>query len=162
MSLKQHHLTMIDDAIHQYTVACVQATKASAPGHTPDMRPYRRALDQAIANYAQACRVADIEPKGFDVEAAKRGEPIEVNNAVGDWVPAQFIGMTSGGRIAIEFGADGVCLYTPDQVRMVPKKPRVVFVQFYAGGKAEWFDREIIGVGSTNAFAYNVPVELPE
>jgi len=64
--------------------------------------------------------------KPFDLEAAKRGEPIQtIKGGL-----LYFIGVTRSGSIMIETESCYTSPFKPDQLRIAPKK-RTVWVNFY-------------------------------
>src|SRR6185437_5946156 len=65
-----------------------------------------------------------LKMKPFDLEAAKRGEPIEYL-AVGYWVPCSFIGATSLQYPVIEQKDGSVFETFGSRLRMAPKKVTV-------------------------------------
>lgn len=96
------------------------------------------------------------ELKPFDLEAAKRGEPICLYN--GDLF--HFVGVCLGGTVVVQY-MKGTALQerTPDQLRMAPKK-RTVYVNIYPDRTAYW-DYEPM-IGAENAIAIAIPVEIEE
>jgi hypothetical protein len=112
--------------------------------------------------------------KPFDLEAAKRGEPIHVLFD-GTWTDAHFVGMNRIGHVVTEgtYQCGAFATWTTGSVRMAPKK-RTVYVNLYAQenplcrGKGQfgvWHDTadaaEASG-DSTSAIALAVPIEIEE
>lgn len=108
------------------------------------------------------------ELKPFDLEAAKRGEPV----CLFDGTPVHFVGVSLGGRAVTQ----GVSTHTlnedsPHHLRMAPKK-RTVWVNIHSiEGVAAWYDSKnkaesmhAFGVsqGNSQAIAIAVPVEIEE
>jgi hypothetical protein len=58
----------------------------------------------------------------FDLDAAKRGELIEVNTNTDVWEKLYFIGMTSAGRVAFESQSGSLWHVPVNKVRMAPRK----------------------------------------
>lgn len=69
--------------------------------------------------------------KPFDLEAAKRGEPIVRCYADDRTEPVTFVGSISTGEVAVEHKDQNIYRYWPEELRMAPKKitlhTRVVF-----------------------------------
>ena len=72
--------------------------------------------------------------KPFDLEAAKRGEPIQVNfydeKGRYTWTDVHFVGTTQESQIMIQFGNGCCSIKDADQLRMRPCKRRF-FVNLY-------------------------------
>lgn len=80
--------------------------------------------------------------KPFDLEAAKRGEPIEFQSLAGGWTRAHFVGISLGGIPIIQHynGGDLEIVPYTHLLRMAPKK-RTVYVILAAKGYG-WQIRE--------------------
>ncbi len=44
--------------------------------------------------------------KSFDLEAAKRGEPVEFYSEIGDWLPIHFVGASRHGLPVLQLGGE--------------------------------------------------------
>ncbi|NML34902.1 hypothetical protein [Paraburkholderia antibiotica] len=111
--------------------------------------------------------------KPFDLDAAKRGEPIQAR-IDGEWNNVKFVGLGWADAVIVDHVSLGMLRYSgdlSDWLRMAPKK-RTVYVNLYpehatiiAGGyRAVWHDtlheaqfRSLIG-----ALAVAVPIEIEE
>jgi hypothetical protein len=58
--------------------------------------------------------------KPFDLEAAKRGEPI-LRLITGEWERCYFVGLDANGYPVIHTVIDTICRQPPDSLRMAPK-----------------------------------------
>lgn len=62
----------------------------------------------------------------FDIDRAKAGEPVELNNGFSNWVPAHFVGPSSLTKEQVIVEAEGCVLYAHLCVlRMASKKIKV-------------------------------------
>lgn len=108
----------------------------------------------------------------FDIEAARRGEPIQARYS-GRWVDAEFVGIHAGAAVVYVSAADvEYGLWTDCHLRMKPRR-RTVWVNIYpdypglpnVGGKrAVWHDNEEDARARTivDAIAVAVPIEIIE
>jgi hypothetical protein len=112
--------------------------------------------------------------KPFNLEAAQRGEPIQLGPGYGtpDWQDVHFVGLSRNGLPVVQakYNRES-CLVIglPEKLRMAPKK-RTVFVNIYPikpGARAAVcmaYDTEIDAraTSGANAIAIARPVEIEE
>lgn len=79
--------------------------------------------------------------KPFDLEAAKRGEPIVCYSPFGK-APADisFIGVRSNGDIVVEVPGVSLGVYPPHELRMKPRKRTVYLVVQRGSHAGTWTD----------------------
>lgn len=76
--------------------------------------------------------------KPFNLEAAKRGEPIFSHTGYN----VTFIGVKRDGSIVVEADSSAVWIVSADSLSMTPRK-RIAWVNFYEYGLCEYFYSEI-------------------
>lgn len=107
----------------------------------------------------------------FDIEAAKRHEPIQIGSDREGWRDISFVGWTPCGDIVLceltGSGRETLVVFTGDpagRLRMKPQK-HTVFVNAMAGGTAAWFSRKEAAEDAQHTrdvIARAVPVEIEE
>lgn len=97
--------------------------------------------------------------KPFDLEAAKRGEPI----CLYDGEKVHFVGLSAMGAVVYEKKNGDLFSCDPALVKMAPKK-RTVWVNLYSSAVFDSWDSEsrARSVAGHNAIAIAVPVEIEE
>ena len=101
--------------------------------------------------------------KPFDLEAAKRGEPVEIYQPSGDyWHPVIFVGIRKSGRVLLD-SRDGYLAFdvpgykVNDSLRMAPKKAARQYRRF----KRNLHDGTIlIDVLNSRGIIYSDPHDL--
>lgn len=76
------------------------------------------------------------EHRPFDLEAARKGEAIEVEWPQGKWSPATFIGVNSSDSVVYD-DEEGMTHWRPkNNCRMAPRPMRTVWLNVYEDGSA--------------------------
>lgn len=101
--------------------------------------------------------------KPFDLEAARRGDPIEVRMDCDTWERREFIGTFYGpiGLMIVYVESNHPEFTVLAGVRMA-KKERTVYVTLLRGGGAYWNDMPPRVVEEGSALAIAVPVTFEE
>jgi len=117
--------------------------------------------------------IADMKP--FDLEAAKRGEPIQ-SRIDGEWNNVKFVGLGFENAVIVDHVSMGTLRYREDladRLRMAPKK-RTIFVNVYQmrhesrdAYQACAFDERPVAihdsaVNSAKFHAIAIPIEIEE
>ena len=69
----------------------------------------------------------------FDLDAARRGEPVEVLISI-EWRPAHFVGINVDGNPVVQIGRNYPLIVSKESLRMAPKPPRKMWVQVFRNG----------------------------
>lgn len=104
----------------------------------------------------------------FDLEAAKRGEPIERRNSDGSWSLADFVGTCRNDTVVIWKRKDDLPSWnTFDMLRMAPRPMRTVWLNIPSdkggayGYKSEEDARADVARSGKTPFAIAYPVQVP-
>lgn len=99
--------------------------------------------------------------KPFDLEAAKRGEPITAK-LDGDWAECvKFVGIGINDAVIIDTPQYGTLrIRSHENLRMAPKK-QTVYVTLFKDGTADWSHEEVlIGREGRKVIAGAIPIEI--
>lgn len=84
-----------------------------------EIKTLRAERDHAHQALERAIRNEQPQPRPFDIEAAKRGEPIEWQPLYAEhWEPGEFVGITSTGKVVVELAPLNVNIHPIEKLRM--------------------------------------------